>query len=111
MPNPRNLINGQKPEFGNPEHIEYANRVSRAIERYRETGEINCKIDVREETVIRVQVVAKFICVECGKENRLERIAETEDTPVQFDNVGMVCPRCKSKYLVDLHEETITKQQ
>ena len=110
MPNTRNLINGQKPEFGNPEHIKYANRISRAIEYYQETGEIKGRIQIEEEEIVRLDVCIKFICVECGLENEARKTYEDTTTPC-VDKVGIICPGCKTKYLVELETETITKQQ
>ncbi|MCI4650832.1 hypothetical protein [Phaeodactylibacter sp.] len=110
MPNPRNLINGQKPEFGNPEHIKYHNRISRAVEYYQETGEIQSSVEIIEEKIYRLDLYVDFICVECGKENRMNREHENTTTR-RVRKVSVTCPACKTKYLVELETETITKQQ
>ncbi len=111
MPNPKNLINGQKPEFGNPDHIKYANRISRAVDYYRETGKIKGQVSAKEEKIFRIDVWAKFICVECGAENIHERAFEdTSDIPL-VGRAGFKCCSCNQKYTVDLKTHTITKQQ
>lgn len=97
--NQKNLINGQRPEFGNPDHIAWLKDQRRIAELKENGGTItDFKIAIESETTYDVWV--KFDCINCRKPLTKSFRSHFED---EWD-VELKCS-CGMKYLVDNDSE------
>lgn len=98
--NPANLINGQKPEFGNPEHIQFLNE-RRKLEEMKKGGEAPIhSANIDEKTVYDFYI--RFTCLNCAKEYRY-REYDLDDA----EQITVKC-KCGQRYDYDHDNQTLT---
>lgn len=102
-----NLINGKKPEFGNPEHIAYIKKhseIQKIINNKNITYEKKATIDY--EVISEVELTAYFKCFAC--ENDIS-YRETFEDCVDGENLlfglegekVIACKKCSTKYNIE----------
>lgn len=96
-----NLINGEKPQFGNTEHIAFVREQERLQIIRDEGGSIPVNVDTEEYTTYEVSF--GFKCISCGNGISISKTFEDEDP----DDFGFSCYKCRQRYELEYDNEVV----